>query len=156
MPCVSGDPAASVRLDRRTSRDFSVARQFRLMRITPVTNVTVCGARFLSAACAGSSARRRGSTGPSSATPAGCVFDGCVVPNTDLFGKRGDAFRAYRTLEALYLNCSAAKAKFVAAGEGNGINFDRSTGGKVIGGLFDQHAPRHPVRRRQWPTLFTT
>ena len=72
------------------------------------------------------------------------VFDGCTVPNSDVFGKRGDAFRAYRTLEPIYLNCSAARARFVGAGEGNGIVFDRSTGGRAHGGLFD--AMRHATQ----------
>ena len=132
---VTGDPANTVRLDRRTSRSFTVARNFRLMRILPAANVTISGARFLSAAAPDPAPTMVHWT--EQAYCRGVVFDGCAVPNTDVFGKRGNAFRAYRSLEAYYHNCSAAQAKYVAAGEGNGIVFDRSTGGRAIACVFD-------------------
>ena len=95
VPSVSGDPSLSVRLDRRASRSFLTSRNFRLTKLAPVTNVTVSGARFLSAASP-DSAPARPIPWTEQRYTRGVVFDGCSVPNTDIFGKRGDAFRAYR------------------------------------------------------------
>jgi hypothetical protein len=133
---VSGDPASSVRLDRRTTRPFTTADHFRLIKVEPTTGSVLSGARFLAAEAPDLS--------PSPPVDwceqryaKGCIFDNCVVPNTDVFGKRGTAFNAYRCLDPTLTGCDAFKAKYVDSGEGNGIVFDRSTGGKAVGGIMD-------------------
>lgn len=135
VPSAAGDPSASLRLDRRVSRSFTTAKYLRVIKLDAVTNSVISGARALSAEAPDLSADRVHWFEQRFAR--GCVFDSCSVPNTDVFGKLGTAFNFNRCLNPLGINLETSGAKYIGDGEGNGIVFDRCTGGRIQGGTLD-------------------
>lgn len=138
VPALSTDTVYSLRLDRRVERGFGVAKLARIHKVDPAEGATLSGARFLSAEA----------PDLSPAVPVhwfemryalGCAVTTSTVPNSDEFGKRGSAFRMWRSYNCLGENCDASDAKYVDGGEGYGLVFDRAaTGCEFVGGVIER------------------
>lgn len=138
VPALSIDAVYGIRLDRRVERGFTTAKNARIVKVNAAVGAALTGARFLSAEA----------PDLSPAVPVhwcevrygrNCTVANSVVPNSDEFGKRGTAFRLWRSYNSLFQDCDAANAKYVDGGEGYGLVFDRAaTGCQARGGVIER------------------
>lgn len=139
---VSGDPAGSVRLARRVQRTYTVAKSARLVKIEPVKRASVAGCSVAFAQAPDPDPTPRVNTFEVAYADE-CKLESCEVPNEDLFGSRGNAFRVFRSISCQVNDCAARDSKFVSAGDGNGVAFVNSYG--CAGFNFRASRMRHGV-----------
>jgi hypothetical protein len=136
---VTGDAVDTLRLIHNLPRAYTTAKFARLIKINPILNAAIQGGTVEFTEAPGDV------TTPSFEVAYGvdCVLSGCNVPNTDVYGTRGEAFRLYRSFSSGIENCIARRTRYYAGGEGYGIYFGQSTNCWSRGGSLD--AMRHGV-----------
>ncbi|MEY5098549.1 MAG: hypothetical protein RJA36_1268, partial [Pseudomonadota bacterium] len=140
-PSVPGDAAASYRLAGRVEHDFTTAKKLRLIKLNPSTGAVVSGARALFAEAPDLTPLRHVFV---TRLARGAKMISCDVPNTDQYGRRGNAFRQEFCFDCGGEDVSAAGAKYYAAGEGYGwVWGPGATDGWLRGARFD--GMRHSV-----------
>ena len=133
-PSVSGDSAASLRLNRRLERAYTTAKFARLVKISPIVNGSIQGGtvEFTEAPDAEGAAvhpfEMRYAVDSTIIAPS--------VPNNDVFGTRGAAVQVRRSLRCTVIDPLALNALYVGAGEGYGVSFSQSTDCRLQGGYF--------------------
>lgn len=138
---VSGDAAASYRLDGRVEHDFTAAKNLLLIKLNPSTGALISGGRALFAEAPDAAPLRHVFV---MRLARGSIIADCDVPNTDSFGRRGNAYRQEACYECGFSNVKARDAKYFAAGEGYGAVFALgATNGWIRGGDFS--GMRHSV-----------
>lgn len=140
IPSLSFDPVTSLRLSRRVERTYTTAKFARLLKVQPIINASIQGATVEFTEAPG-------------ATDyvhcyeivygADCTLDGCTVPNTDIFGTRGNSHRITRSIACGIIDPVASNAHYFAASEGYGAVLAWCTDCWARGGSFTRM--RHSV-----------
>jgi hypothetical protein len=117
-----GSPG-EVRLSRRCSRTYEIAYQARLTVMDPARGASIQGAvvNFTAAAHASAPSAVRMELAVQS------TVGGCRVPNADVYGSKGNLFRAHLCWGCEFVECSAENPKYLGPGEGYGYYITHST-----------------------------
>ena len=141
-PSLPDDPADTLRLARRVQRTFETAFRGRVIKLDAVERSSIVGLSVEFIEPPDPPPASRSHTFELAYADA-CELISCDVPNTDIYGTRGAAFRLFRSHNCLVQSCSASKGKYVDSGDGNGLHFDNSYGCSAIG--FRASNMRHAV-----------
>lgn len=122
VPSVSGDSSASLRLSSFIERDYTTAKFARLIKIDPIVNASISGATVEFTQAPDAVVHPfEGRFGVDS------EFASCNVPNTDLFGTKGNAVRWLYSNSCKTTACVHRGARYVDDGQGNSFVLAWST-----------------------------